>query len=380
MFPSPFHASVSRIETFASCPFRHFVRYGLKLAEREQEDVTALDLGNVYHGILEKLVRQVLAQRLDFASMDESFASTQIQTFAEQIGRSLRNELMLSTARNQYLLQHVEKTIGQVVDGQRACARRGKFKPWKAELAFGISDAPDSLPAFELPTPNGNIVTLHGKIDRVDLIEDQAAFAVIDYKLSGNALDLKRVYHGISLQLLTYLLVLQNAGQQLGQAQPLTPAAAFYVKLLRKLEAVAHPDEATKPDDQKFDLKVKPRGIFDRRFASALDDQLESGQSDVVQLFIKKDGGVGSKSDAAEPEPFAALLALVRRRIGELADEIIDGQISVAPYRLGLTTPCPTCAYRAVCRFDPVTDGYRSLASLSREQVIERAVEEVGHA
>ncbi|HEY1628260.1 MAG TPA: 3'-5' exonuclease, partial [Tepidisphaeraceae bacterium] len=34
LFHSPLNASVSRIETFAACPFRHFVRYGLQLAER----------------------------------------------------------------------------------------------------------------------------------------------------------------------------------------------------------------------------------------------------------------------------------------------------------------------------------------------------------
>jgi ATP-dependent helicase/nuclease subunit B len=379
MFASPLHASVSRIETFASCPFRHFARYGLKLAEREEEDVTALDLGNVYHGILENLVRQVLDERRDFASLEQRFTNVQIRTFAKQIGQSLRNELMLSSARNQYLLQHVENTIERVVDGQRACARRGKFKPWKAELAFGISDARDSLPAFELNTPEGYLVKLHGKIDRVDLIEDQAAVAVIDYKLSGSALNLTRVYHGISLQLLTYLLVLQNAGQHLG-TKPLTPAAAFYVRLLRKLEAVPHPADATPPDDEKFDLKVKPRGIFDRRFSAALDSELQSGQSDVVQLYIKKDGGLGLRSDAAEPEPFAALLALVRRRVGELADQIIAGRINVAPYRLGLATPCPQCPYRAVCRFNPAMDGYRPLLSMSRDEVVERAMKEGGDA
>lgn len=379
LFASPLHASVSRFETFASCPFKHFASYGLKLSQRdEEEDVTALDLGNVYHGILESLVRQLLAERRDLASTSEAFTATQIRTYAKQVGQSLRNEVMLSSARNQYLLQHVEKTVGQVVDGQRACARRGKFRPWKAELAFGIGGVKDSLPAFELPTPRGHVVKLHGKIDRVDLIEEHAAVAVIDYKLSGSALDLTRVYHGISLQLLTYLLVLQNAGQQLA-GRVLTPAAAFYVKLLRKLESVDHPADATPPSDGKFNLKVKPRGIFDRRFIGAIDNELRSGASDVVKVYIKKDGGIGANSDAAEPEPFAALLSLVRLRIGELADEIIEGDVKVHPYRIGTTTPCPACPYRSVCRFEPVMDGYHSLTPMSRDEVVERALREAGN-
>src|SRR5207237_9202791 len=61
LFASPLKASVSRIETFATCPFKHFARYGLRLQQREDDDVTVIDLGNVYHEILEKLVRGMLA-------------------------------------------------------------------------------------------------------------------------------------------------------------------------------------------------------------------------------------------------------------------------------------------------------------------------------
>ena len=76
---------------------------------------------------------------------------------------------------------------------------------------------------------------IRGRIDRVDMLADQAAFAVIDYKLRGSQLSLERVYHGLSLQLLTYLLVLRENGRKL-TGRKLTPAAAFYIKLLRRLE------------------------------------------------------------------------------------------------------------------------------------------------
>ena len=47
LFASPLHASVTRIESFATCPFKHFAQYGLKLPPREDGDVTVMDLGNV---------------------------------------------------------------------------------------------------------------------------------------------------------------------------------------------------------------------------------------------------------------------------------------------------------------------------------------------
>ncbi len=376
LFSSPLSASVSRIESFAACPFKHFVGYGLRLRERDDEDVTALDLGNVYHGILENVVRAIVVNRQDFVSATPQFTREQIRACADRIGESIRDELMLSTARNKYLLQRAEETVGRVIDAQREVARRGRFKPWKTELTFGLPGdanvAENRLPALDLPTPTGRVVRLRGKIDRVDLIEGGTAVAVIDYKLSSNRLPLDRVYHGLSLQLLTYLLVLQSNGETLA-GQKLTPAAAFYVQLLRKLEKKEHPDDATPPDDPRFHLKVKPRGLFDDRFLPALDELLDRGRSDVVNAHVKTDGTVSAASDCTDRDSFSALLRFVARRIGQLADQILGGDIGIEPYRIGMITPCPSCAFRSVCRFDPARQDYRHLEPVARQAVIDAA-------
>jgi ATP-dependent helicase/nuclease subunit B len=381
LFPSPLGASVSRIETFATCPFKHFARYGLELNEREDAEVSALDLGNVYHGILEQLVRDMVRSHKTWGADPKNITDAAVSKFAKEVGESLKSELMLSSARNQYLLAHVERTLGQVIDAQSAAAARGRFKPIRAELEFGFS-APESLPPLELKTPEGNRLRLRGKIDRVDLLEDQAAFAVIDYKLSGSQLSLDRVYHGISLQLLTYLLVLQANGEKLA-GKKLTPAAAFYVKLLRQLDDVKHPSEATPPEDEAFHLSVKPRGLIHRKFLGALDDQLGPGvRSEVVQAALKKDGELGYRniSDAAEASEFTALLKYVEKRLGQLGDQIIAGRIDVSPFRMGQITPCPNCDYRAVCRFDTLTNRYNHLTVLGREGVLEKLAQEAGDA
>src|SRR5204862_2094899 len=151
LFGSPLKASVSRIESFASCPFRHFARYGLKLAEREDNDVTALDLGTVYHEILEQFVKRMVDAKKTGSNNSPAVTETQIKRYAQQVGQALRGELLLSSARHQYLLQWVEKTVSNVVAGQGAVASRGRFKPKWAELTFGGDDA--RLPAFMLKTP-----------------------------------------------------------------------------------------------------------------------------------------------------------------------------------------------------------------------------------
>jgi ATP-dependent helicase/nuclease subunit B len=238
-----------------------------------------------------------------------------------------------------------------------------------------------SLPPLVLKTPKGREVRLQGKIDRVDLAGDSHEVAVIDYKMRDTILSLSDVYHGLSLQLLTYLLVLQASGEKLFKRK-VAPVAAFYARLLRGLELIDHPDNATDPSDPLFDLKAKPRGIFDQRVLKRLDDQLDTGASEVVHCYVKKDRSIGNinASDAADSAAFAALLRYVEKRIGELADRMIAGVIEPRPYKIGTESPCPHCDYRSVCRFDPGLNHYLTLPALKRADVLAAVTAEKGAA
>jgi ATP-dependent helicase/nuclease subunit B len=372
LFPSPLKATVTQIESFASCPFQHFARYALDLQPRAEQDVTRQDLGKLYHDILHRMVRQLLQQGGDWPGLPAAITDELIGKYAAQVGEALRGELMLSSARNRYLLEHIRKTLSQVIAQQRAAMSRGTFRPAYSEIAFG--EAPCPLPPYRLASPQGRQLELAGRIDRVDLMQGGANFAIIDYKLSGSKLSLARVYHGLSLQLLSYLLVLQANGQKLA-GRALTPAAAFYVQLLRKLEDVAHPDKAVSPEDEKFALKIKPRGIFDERYLVALDKQAAPGRtSDVVHARLTSAGKIGysHQSDAASSDQMRSLLDHVKKVLGQLTDQIASGVASVTPYRMNLATPCPLCPYRSVCRFDTLVNSYHRLGGMKRDEVLQR--------
>jgi ATP-dependent helicase/nuclease subunit B len=378
LFASPLRASVTRIETFAACPFKHFARFGLGLRERaDDQEVSSLDLGNVFHHVLERIVATMLRERKGWADLPEDQRRELIASFAQQVGQDLRGEILLSNARNRYLLARIEKTLEQVTAAAGAAAKRGKFSPAFAELSFGRDG--DRLDPLEIDTPAKRKLLLQGKIDRVDWIEEQAAVAVVDYKLTGSALSLDRVYHGLSLQLLTYLLVLRESGHKL-TGHKLTPAAAFYVKLLRQLEDVKHPDQVKCDEPDDLDLKVKPRGIFEGGFLPGLDIDCETGQSKVISAFKKKDGTFGNRgsTDVAEHSEFDALLGHVRQRIAELGDAILDGVIDIRPYQIRQLSPCPYCEFRPLCRFDPAVNRYKVLSPMGREEVLAKVSQGAG--
>jgi len=383
LFPQPLHASVTRIESFAACPFKHFARYGLELRDRaDGEIVSGMDLGNVFHHVLEQIVATMLGEKKKWQDVPAARRKQMIHDVAQGVGQRLRGEILLSTARNRYLLQRIEETLEEVTAAQEAAARRGEFTPAFTELTFGpqttvAGESAPHLPGLEIVTPKKKRVLLEGKIDRVDVIADQAAVAVIDYKMGGSRLGLERVYHGLSLQLLTYLLVLRENGEQL-TGQKMTPAAGFYVKLLRQLDQVAHPADADVEDPALHDLRVKPNGIFEGAFFKSLDGNCNGGQSEVVNAYVKKDGSFGKKSstDVADRDEFNALIDHVRQQIALLADQILDGQIDILPFQIRTQSPCPNCDFRPLCRFDPAINRYRHLEPIKREDVLGRVVAE----
>jgi ATP-dependent helicase/nuclease subunit B len=365
-FSTPLNASVSQLETFAACPFRHFARYTLGLKDRQSQEVTVADLGRLYHDLLERALKDVLRRR----SAGERSATLEaaLEHFVRAAAASLGQELMLGSARNRYLMDRTAKALRRTALAQREVLKRGLFRPRHVGVTFGAGGG--GLPALRVQTPRGAEALVHGKIDRVDCVESNGDAAVIDYRLGEGRLRIGSVLHGLSLQLLTYLLVLESNGARLA-GKNLDPAAAFYLQLVRRIEDVKHPSEAPEPSDPKWHLKLKPRGLFDRRCLGALDRELSSGQSEVVQAFIKQDGTLGRRntSDVAESSEFRELLKLVSAKLGELADGILSGKIDVTPYRLNDTSPCPRCEYKSVCRFDPAINRYNHLKPIGREEV-----------
>jgi ATP-dependent helicase/nuclease subunit B len=379
LFSSPLNVTARQLESFRMCPYQHFARHSLRLSTRERRDVTGADLSNIYHEVLDNLVRDLIQARQGWQNLDDTESKRKISRLTEKLGGQLRDELMLSTARNRYLLSHIERTLTLIASAQKTAAEQGDFRPAFPSLRFGPQTgnaATDPrLPPLTINTPAGNQVHLRGKIDRIDQLPDGSA-CTIDYRLRADRLDPTSTFHGLTLQLLTSLLVLEKNGRHLNPNGNLTPSAAFCVQLLRGIRR-QNPEDSLSPDDPLFHLAIKPRGLFHLSLANKLDKTLTEGPSKVLHLYIKKDGAIGhpNTSEAAAPDEFAALLQHVEERIGEAADEIIAGRIDIRPYRMGTTTPCSTCEFRPLCRLEPSPGCYNDLEPMARPEMLQRIKE-----
>ncbi|MHC4697881.1 MAG: PD-(D/E)XK nuclease family protein [Planctomycetota bacterium] len=379
LIPGSLQTSVSRLETYATCPFQYFARYGLKLRERAEAPLAPVDVGRVHHAILEDFVHTLSQGQGRFAQLSDTELLGHLHKSCGRIATRLPAEGVMSDARNAYLLRRSASYLARVLRGQRRVSQAGTARPRAAELPFGF-DKPDSLPALELTTPAGRHILLRGYIDRVDLAElgDELLGIVIDYKRTRDKhLELDEVHHGLSLQLLAYLLVLAEHGVAL-TGRRIRPIAGLYVSLASKYNQVDHP-ELVSPREQRTGATFRPRGVMLADAFDALDNSTESGWSDDYSFYRKKDGRPGhiDSSDAAGGESFNALLDHTRAKLAALADGILSGDIAVNPYRLGTFSPCSWCPMDSVCRFEMGISDVRFLETLKRSDVFKRLTGEI---
>ena len=202
---------------------------------------------------------------------------------------------------------------------------------------------------------------------------DELLGVVVDYKRTREKrLSLTEVYHGLSLQLLAYLLALTEVGETLA-GRPVRPIGALYVSLASQYQSVDHPD-LINPREKTLEGTCRPRGLLRADKFSTLDESADSGWSNHYAFHRKKDGGIGhvDDSDAADAASFKAILDHTRTRLGQLADGILDGRVAVQPYRLASFSPCSWCPMTSACRFEMGVSDVRFLETLKRSDVFRR--------
>lgn len=372
LFAGPLRTSVSQLETYAACPFQYFAKHVLKLQERPEATVKPIDIGQVHHGILEDFISVLSSRGMVLDQLSDGDLLGGLRESCERVAARLPAGGALSNARDAYLYRRSAKHLARVIQAQRRVASSGAAKPRRVELPFGFDD-PGGLPALELSTPNGRRVLLRGFIDRVDLAElgDDFLGVVIDYKATRDKrLDMSKVYHGLSLQLPAYLLVLAERGQTL-VGRPIQPIGALFVSLASKYQKVDHPATQEESREAALEGSFRPRGILLADKFHALDRVFDGGRSAEYNFFRKKDGEIGhvDSTDAATGADFRNTLEHTRAKLGELADGILDGNVAVTPYRLGTQSPCTWCPMAGVCRFEMGVCDVQFLDSHKRSEV-----------
>ncbi|WP_043713926.1 helicase-exonuclease AddAB subunit AddB [Symbiobacterium thermophilum] len=363
--------SVSRLEAFLSCPFRHFAGYALRLQGRAEFTVSAPEFGLFYHAALSLFVRELERDGLAWDTLTPDEAWRRMDSIIDRLAPRLQSEILLSSPQHRYLLRVIRRTLQSSLDYLSEHVLHGEFRPVAVEVPFG--EEMDGLPPVEVDLPGGGRVLLRGRIDRVDALEGRDGrwyVRVIDYKSGRRDLRLGDFYHGLTLQLLLYLMAVVEGGEPLLPGTRV-PAGALYLPVYDPVEPV----NAPVPPDEVRPLRRKryqARGLVSDD--PAVIQAMDAAGLGLIQAKLKKDGTVYKGAPVASPDQFRQLFAHLRRVVRACGEQILQGEAAIAPYRLGPHTACQYCAYRPVCQFDPAVEpqGYRRLEKMDAPDVWQR--------
>lgn len=332
--------SISKIEKYASCPYAYFIQYGLKPLIYKGARIDNLDIGNIYHKALKLFQESYIYDVLDKDTIIEK---------GQKIFNLLYKEegylYKFHTFSSNYRLEKIKSVGIKNLILLTEQLKINDFKPTYFELAFGKNQSLGPI----LRSIKGQTIALEGRIDRIDLLEenDVVYLKIIDYKLNDKKFDYDKFYDGISLQLFFYLNVLINKKLinkkgELFFNKKIIPGAILYF-ILNKKEAVID----IKEDLDKIYTHYQLKG-------EVLNDVaiIKRMPVEFLPITFTKSGTLSKDSSVLSEEDFYNCIKYAKLKVDELLKGIMNGDFKVNPYYYKAKEEkyCIYCQFDSICK------------------------------
>ncbi|MDO4176902.1 MAG: PD-(D/E)XK nuclease family protein [Bacillota bacterium] len=367
--------SASRLETYSSCPFRHFVERGLRADKPAGFGIDARTRGDVFHAALQELSRSLMpADGTSVTSPESAW-----MTISEEECRSAVEEIILretaeynegvyvSDKASELQLERIVETCGDIAWAMIAQVRGSRTQDMYFEESFGFDSK--FIKPVKIELDNGKKAMLNGRIDRIDVINagpDEngnpvKAVRVIDYKTGSIEVNKEHIEKGYKPQLMVYMNAVVESDSEL------KPAGVFYFKIG---ELDSNADSEGTPGDKGVSIAdrvakgCRLEGVLvnEKDFLNAMDESIEqTGSGIAIPIKQNKDGSIKaySGSELLSSEEFEELRAKASEQVEKICHEIQQGVIDIAPKMEkgnsgpgGRRTSCTYCDYKSICLFD----------------------------
>ena len=338
--------TISRVETFAACPWRHLMKYGLDLFPAETFDFQPNEQGTFHHDVLQMFLDAAMKlpgwPDLTEQQVNRLLNAVLRERVKKWEGGILRAD-MVHRFQGAAIIRGVRTAVASLM---RAFRQRPHFVPMAAEIPFGMPDAQSSLrlPAVMIQTDDRQTVAFSGRIDRLDqldLPDGRRYFLVVDHKMSPRDVQQNSVVAGLQLQLPLYLLAAQNG------LKGFEPAGALYQPIRDVLiDGGADPGSL----QEQIDKALQTSGII-------LDDKAVQQAAKPLKIARRLE-----TNDTVSAVSAGEMLALEGSSLSVITgkvNRIRAGETAPAPLQDGRESPCTMCEARDACPYDPSLPGFR---------------------
>ncbi|MBO5144955.1 MAG: helicase-exonuclease AddAB subunit AddB [Lachnospiraceae bacterium] len=344
--------SVSRLEKFASCAYAHFLQYGLSLEERDKYSFESVDMGNIFHAVLESFSDKLAEEGYTWFDFPKEAGERIVGECLSDYAAAYGETILYSSKRNEYMITRMHRILNRTVHTLQYQLQKGAFTPENFELSFHMTS---DLDAVNISLSEQERMHLIGRIDRVDTCkkEDKLYVKIIDYKSGNRKFDLAALYYGLQLQLVVYMNAAVEVEKRKNPDTRVIPAAMLYYHVNDPMTETdkGEPDIAEIEAAILDELKMTGMVSDDEEVIRLLDRDFET-KSSIIPVAKKKDGSFTQASAVLSKEDFAAISDYVNYKIKELGTSILDGEIGLNPYEQKESNACTYCAYQSVCGFD----------------------------
>lgn len=314
--------SVSQIECYYMCPYKHFVTYGLKLKESIKQRLMPNDIGTIFHLVLKDLLPYIL-KNLEKENVYD-LAVLKGQSLLEVVLKQEVYANMKKNPKNSIILKSMADELNRIIEAIIYNLSVTNFRPQYYEFSFNTSGYAVEGIGFT------------GSIDRIDTLDDK--FVIVDYKTGSNDFsDFTDLYSGKKLQLLAYAKFFEDKTK-------LKPAGVFYLPISNKF---------------KGDSGYKYNGVMLGEKSNIIDIDTSlinpSTTSRVINLSTKQDGEFSSnncyKRLCLSAEEFEYLLNYSMLQVKRAIRSISQNDISTKPLSQGGRVTCDYCEYKPLCNY-----------------------------
>ncbi len=352
IYGNTIYASISRMELYAGCAYAQFLKYGMNLKEKEEYGFEASDLGTIYHGVLDCFSTELERNNLSWADFTKEQGEKMVEQAVKTFCEDYEQGLLSDDEQSAYKIQKITRILKRTVDTLQFHIKRGNFRPEHHEFNF----------KREIPIDSDTNLLLNGKIDRVDIYEqdDRVYVKILDYKSSQRDLDITDIYHGIQQQLAFYMAEAIHTESRVHLGKKIIPSALLYYTIDNPMLSGTQ-----KMSDEEKELNIRKELKLKGAIEGSEDniknlDENAMGDGLVLPISFKKDGT--PKATAASKvftgEEMSGMLQYVEGMVKNIGKRINDGDKRIHPMCSDSSDACKYCDFKSICRFDEKIPGY----------------------
>ncbi|WP_018658819.1 PD-(D/E)XK nuclease family protein [Allofustis seminis] len=382
------YLSVSQIESFFVDPYAHFLKYGLKLRDRDALELTSLERGNFFHDLLDRFSKMLIQNNRSLLEITDEELQYLVDTLFNEMIQERTYRLLSKTPIMTFNGKLLKRTLEKYLKVLKAQAQYTLLHPAYSEVLFGRIAASTGLPSLKLPLAHGGNIQVRGKIDRIDYYADEqnktGYYAVVDYKSSDHTLNFKKMLLGIQLQLLTYLNVVEKNAEQLFHD------GLHHKKIGMFYSHVHHPlidiNQIKKSIEVELMNQFRLKGINVDNIESLMNvfHQEKDNISKVITIRTTKNGFHATDKKIkvlAEDDEFEMLIQYSQRLIQHAGNLILSGENRLEPLSGSGIYPPSLKEYQGISKLDPALAKQDiidvDLLKLGKEEVLQEIIQQL---